>query len=181
MKRRKLNLIAMVFFILASIFYLIHGKYPISKQDEKDALVPVTAVHDGDTVSVILKRRQEKIRLIGIDAPEIGQKPWGEKSKEYLEALLRSSGWKVKLEFDVDKRDKYSRILAYLRTPDGRLINLLMVESGYAMLFTFPPNVKYVNELRAAQREARERRLGIWSEKGLKEKPVDYRKKHPRI
>ena len=176
-----MNLIAMVLFILASIFYLIHEKYPIAKQDEKDALVPVTAVYDGDTVSVILKKRQEKIRLIGIDTPEIGQRPWGDKAKKYLETLLTSSEWKVKMEFDVDKRDKYGRILAYLRTSDGKLINILMVENGYAMLFTFPPNVKYVNELRAAEREARERRLGIWSEQGIKEKPVDYRKRHPRI
>lgn len=181
MKRKKMNLIAILFFMLTCIFYLIHEKYPIAKLHEKDTLVPVVAVHDGDTVSVIFNKRHEKVRLIGIDAPEIGQKPWGEKAKEYLEALLKSSGWKVKLEFDVDKRDKYGRILAYLRTSDGKLINLLMVESGHAMLFTFPPNVKYVDELRAAQREARGRRLGIWSEKGLKEKPVDYRKEHPRI
>jgi micrococcal nuclease len=61
------------------------------------------------------------------------------------------------------------------------MVNLLMVKSGNAVLFTFPPNVKYTGELSAAQREAREKRLGIWSEKGLKELPGDYRKKHPRI
>jgi micrococcal nuclease len=181
MKRKKMNLIAILSFMLISIFYLIHEKYPVVKQDKKDTLVPVIAVHDGDTVSVILERRQEKVRLIGIDAPEIGQRPWGEKAKEHLKALLSSSGWKVKIEFDVEKRDKYGRILAYLRTSDGKLINLLMIKSGHAMLFTFPPNIKFVNELRVAQREARERKLGIWSEEGLKEKPVDYRKEHPRI
>lgn len=61
------------------------------------------------------------------------------------------------------------------------MINLLMLKNGYAMLFTFPPNVKYVNEFRAAQREARDGRLGIWSEEGLKERPGDYRRQHPRI
>jgi micrococcal nuclease len=179
MKRKKMNLIAVLSFMLISIFYLIYDKYPADRHDE--ILVPVVAVHDGDTVSVIFKRRQEKIRLIGIDTPEIGQRPWGDKAKKYLETLLTSSEWKVKVEFDIEKRDKYGRILAYLRTSDGKLINILMVENGYAMLFTFPPNVKYVNELRAAEKEARKRRLGIWSEQGIKEKPVDYRKRHPRI
>jgi len=61
------------------------------------------------------------------------------------------------------------------------MINLLMLKNGYAMLYTFPPNVKYVNELQDAQREARDKRRGIWSEKGLKERPGDYRKEHPRM
>lgn len=180
-KLKSINLISIIFFILAAVFYLLHEKYPVLRQHNSDTFVPVVAVHDGDTVSIIMNKKQEKVRLIGIDAPELGQKPWGEEAKKYLETLLGSSGWKGKLEFDVEKRDQYGRILAYLRTTDGELINLLMVKSGYAMLYTFPPNVKHVNELKAAQIEARERRLGIWSEKGLKEKPRDYKREHPRI
>ena len=87
----------------------------------------------------------------------------------------------MKLEYDVEKRDKYGRILAYLRTSDGKLINLLMVKNGYAMLYTVPPNVKYVRDLKAAQEEARQAKLGIWSEEGLKERPKDYRMEHPRM
>jgi endonuclease YncB( thermonuclease family) len=56
-----------------------------------------------------------------------------------------------------------------------------MVRSGDATLFTFPPNVKHADELRTAQREARDRKAGIWAEKGLKERPGDYRKSHPRL
>ena len=56
-----------------------------------------------------------------------------------------------------------------------------MVKNGYAMLFTIPPNVRYAAELRAAQREAREKRLGIWSSEGLRERPGDYRREHPRM
>ncbi len=180
-RRRTINLISVLFFLIAASLYLLHEKYFPFKQQEMDKFISVIAVHDGDTVSVILDNRKEKVRLIGIDAPEIGQKPWGEKAKKYLEALLNSSGWKVKPEFDVDKRDKYGRILAYLWTTNGEMVNLLMVKTGYAMLFTFPPNVKYVTELKSAQREARDRGLGIWAEKGLKERPGDYRREHPRI
>ncbi len=180
-KLKKINLISTLIFVLVAIFYLVQEKSTHSKQSARDVFVSVVSVSDGDTVSVMIDRREEKVRLIGIDAPELGQKPWGGEARKYLESILSSSGWKVKLEYDVEKKDKYGRILAYLRATDGRLINLLMVEGGYAMLYTFPPNVKYVNDLRAAQAEAREKRLGIWSDKGMKEKPKDYRKKHPRI
>jgi micrococcal nuclease len=56
-----------------------------------------------------------------------------------------------------------------------------MVKNGQAVLYTFPPNVKYVNDLKAAQAEARNKRLGIWSGEGLKETPRDYKRTHPRM
>ncbi len=183
-KRTKLagvNLISVIIFILATGFYLINEKYDVLGSQKDKGFVAVITVHDGDTVSVIIDKKREKVRLIGIDAPEIGQKPWGEEARNFLEGLLKSSDWKVRLEYDVDRRDKYGRILAYLWTADGKMINLLMAKNGYAMLFTFPPNIKYVNELRAAQQEASNKRAGIWREKGLKERPEDYRRAHPRL
>ena len=176
-----MNLIPVILFVLTAGYYLINEKYAVFGQPGNDEFVVVTRVHDGDTVSVIVDRKPEKIRLIGIDAPEIGQKPWGEEAKRHLEALLNSSLSKVRLEYDVEKRDKYGRMLAYLWTSDGKMINFLMVKSGHAMLFTLPPNVKHADEFRSAQREARDGRAGIWAEKGIKERPGDYRKSHPRL
>jgi micrococcal nuclease len=181
MSIKNMKFISILFFMASAIFYLVHEKNPLPVQQESSLFVPVLEVHDGDTVSVSVDQKREKVRLIGIDAPEMGQKPWGEKAKKHLDTLLSSSGRKVKLEYDVEKKDKYGRILAYLWTTNGEMINLLMLKNGYAMLFTFPPNVKHVNEFRAAQREARDGRLGIWSEEGLKERPGDYRRQHPRI
>jgi len=178
---KKVKFISSLFFIFVAIFYLAHEKFSLSRQGTPDSFVTVVSVSDGDTVSVILDGRREKVRLIGIDAPELGQKPWDPEAKKYLETVLGSSGWKVELEFDVEKRDKYGRVLAYLKTTDGKLTNLLMVKNGYAMLFAIPPNVRYAAELRAAQREAREKGLGIWSGKGLRERPGDYRREQPRI
>jgi micrococcal nuclease len=180
-KTRQMNNIAVVFFMLIALFYLLNEKYSIVGQKADDKLVTVMTVNDGDTVTVFKNKKREKIRLIGIDAPEMGQKPWGEKARKYLESILSSSDWKVTMELDVEERDKYGRMLAYLRTTDGSLVNVSMVKNGYALLFTFPPNVKYVTDLRAAQREARERKAGIWGENGLDEKPGDYRKEHPRF
>ncbi|MEW6585335.1 MAG: thermonuclease family protein [Nitrospirota bacterium] len=180
-KRKNINLIAIGFFIASALFYLISEKYPLAGKQAGDDFVPVMEVHDGDTVSVTMDTRTEKIRLIGIDAPEMGQKPWGSAAKSYLENLLSSSGWRVRIELDVDKRDTYGRRLAYLWTARGEMINVLMIKGGYAMLYTHAPNVKHVDELAAAQREARGARMGIWGEGGLKKRPGDYRKEHPRI
>ncbi|MDP2278242.1 MAG: thermonuclease family protein [Nitrospirota bacterium] len=141
--------------------------------------VRVIKAHDGDTISVILSGRKEKVRLIGIDAPEIKQRPWGTKARKHLEKMLIASNRTVILEFDVEKRDKYGRLLCYIFTPDRKMLNIQMVKDGYAVLLTIPPNIKYVDELRMAENEARQYRRGIWNSKRLKESPRDYRKKHP--
>lgn len=139
----------------------------------------VLRVHDGDTVSVILHGKREKVRLIGIDAPELDQRPWGRRAARHLEKLLSTSKWSVSLEFDIERRDKHGRLLSYLWTFDRRLINLEMLKDGYAVLFTLPPNIKYVNELKKAQQEAKRRGLGIWGKNGLREMPGEYKKKKP--
>jgi micrococcal nuclease len=95
--------------------------------------------------------------------------------------MIASSSWKVGLEYDVVKRDKYGRLLAYVWTQNGKMANAEMLRDGYAVLFTFPPNVKHVEVLRAAQKGARVKKLVIWGEKGLRQMPVDYRREHPRI
>lgn len=179
-RQNKSGLIAVLFFFIAAGFYFVNEKYQIFGQQNSEALVPVLSVNDGDTVSVRINKKQEKVRLAGIDAPELAQAPWGEAAQKHLDALLHAAGRKVRIEYDVEKRDQYGRILAYLWTDDGRFVNLLMIQDGYAMLYTLPPNVKYENELRSAQTSAREGKRGIWSEEGLKEKPRDYRKAHPR-
>ena len=135
-------------------------------------------VNDGDTVTVLMNGHRERIRLIGIDAPEMGQRPWGGKAKRHLEDILYSSQ-SVFIEYDVEKRDKYGRLLAYIRTADGRMVNTGMLRAGYAVLFTFPPNVNHVEEFTTAQRQARERKRGIWGNDGLSQLPVDWRREHP--
>jgi micrococcal nuclease len=169
----------LVISLMAALFLFCIGE-PAVAQRSGDLPALVVAVHDGDTVSVRIGRKKEKVRLIGIDAPELGQRPWGGEARRLLGELLDRSGRTVSLEFDVQRRDKYGRLLAYLRTGDGKLINLEMVKDGYAVLFTLPPNVRHVKELRDGQNYARERGLGIWGRGGLKETPGDYRRRHPR-
>ncbi len=140
----------------------------------------VIAVNDGDTVTIRMNGKQFRTRLIGLDAPEMGQEPWGKKAREHLRTLLKDSGWNVSVETDIEKFDKYGRLLVYVWTKDKTFINERMLADGYAVLFTFTPNTKYVDLFRKAQRNARDNKSGIWRPDGLKERPTEYKKKHPR-
>ncbi len=122
---------------------------------------------DGDTFWITDgKGRKEKIRFIGIDAPEprsVGKKkkqPYGEEASAFVKKYLK--GKKVRLEFDVQKYDRYQRTLAYIWLEDGTLLNDYIVRNGYAVVSTFPPNVKYQQRFLKSERYAREKKLGMW-------------------
>ncbi|HEX9020700.1 MAG TPA: thermonuclease family protein [Nitrospirota bacterium] len=141
----------------------------------------VLEVNDGDTVTLRFNWRNYRTRLIGIDAPELDQAPWGRKAKDRLIELMNQTEWYVIVETDVEKRDKYGRLLAYLWTKRRELINERMILDGQAVLFTIPPNIKYVEKFTRAERRARQEKKGIWGPDGLKERPEDYRRQHPRM
>jgi micrococcal nuclease len=140
----------------------------------------VEKVVDGDSIEAVVMGARQQIRLIGIDAPELKQRPWGRKAKKYLEELVAASGWEVGIEYDVERRDQYNRVLAYLWTRDGRMINEEMLRSGLAVLLTIPPNIRHIDRLRASQVIARENKIGIWGKDGLKQQPSEFRREHPR-
>jgi micrococcal nuclease len=135
----------------------------------------VTGVSDGDTITVLTTSGLvEKVRLIGIDAPETGQAPHDEQSLAALSSLVR--GKSVTLTTDVQQRDQYGRLLAYVWV--GQVfVNLEMIKRGHAVLLTIPPNVKHTEAFTAAQAAARKAGLGVWSAKSpLKVQPGEYRK-----
>jgi micrococcal nuclease len=127
--------------------------------------VPVTRVVDGDTVEVDLNGREVDVRLIGIDTPETvaPDEPvecYGEEASAYTSSRLE--GRTVRLEFDVERLDRYGRTLAYVWIGE-ELLNETLVAEGYAVVTTYPPNVAYVDRFVAAQREARESGRGLWT------------------
>jgi len=129
--------------------------------------VSVTKIVDGDTFWVDNgSNKGIKIRLIGVDAPEsrkTGKKEigyFGKESKEFLMGLLRDN--KVRLEYDISRKDRYGRTLAYVYLKDSTFINAEMVKHGYAMVMTVPPNVKYADLFLKLQKEARENNRGLW-------------------
>lgn len=130
----------------------------------------VTKVVDGDTIRVSGKNgSEEKIRLIGIDAHEVRNTPkkkagfYGKEATAYLRK--RISGKKVRLEYDVQRYDRYRRTLAYVYLEDGTFINAEMVRKGYAVVLTVSPNIKYADKLILSQQEARKNSRGLWGVK----------------
>ncbi len=171
-----------VYSIAFVIYYVVFSVLSCQQADaqSKQQEARVIRVNDGDTVTLRMDGKIYKARLIGFDAPEMGQEPWGKKAREHLRTLLKDSRWNVSVETDIEKYDKYNRLLVYVWTRDKTFINERMLADGYAVLFTFPPNTQYVDLFKKAQRSARENKDGIWGPDGLKERPVEYKKKHPR-
>jgi micrococcal nuclease len=121
---------------------------------------------DGDTVVL---DGNEKVRLIGVNTPESvdPRRPvqwFGKEAAAYARSLLQ--GRRVRLEHDVEGKDRYGRTLAYLRLEDGTFVNLRLVEEGYAFAYRHPPNVRYAERFRDAERRAREAGKGLWSDPG---------------
>lgn len=128
----------------------------------------VERVVDGDTIIVHVGGRRERVRLIGIDTPE-SVKPNTPVQCFAIEASNRTKsllhpGTAVRLVGDVDQRDQYKRLLAYVyRTDDNLFVNLAVVRDGYAVPYTFPPNVAHTSEFVAAAAQARDAGRGLWS------------------
>ncbi len=130
-------------------------------------------VRDGDTV--VLGTGQ-KVRLLGIDAPELEREGQpadflAHKAKRVLTDLAQ--GKRVRLEYDKVRYDRYGRILAFLFLQDGTDLSGELVRQGLARVYTIPPNLRFREELLAAQRQALETRRGIWL-KALKQDEFSY-------
>jgi micrococcal nuclease len=131
----------------------------------------VKRISDGDTFRCADGRR---VRLIGIDSPETEQEPYGEAARK---ALLQRVPLHtvVRLETDVAPLDRYGRVLAYVWVGPS-LVNEAMVHDGWALLYTVPPNVRYVERLTQAQKWARANGAGLWSRGGFDCQPSRYRR-----
>ena len=121
----------------------------------------VTKVTDGDTVRL---RGLGRTRLIGVDTPEVygGAECYGREASAFTKQVL-PPGARVRYRLGIEPRDRYGRALAYVWLRDGRFVNLMLVERGYAQVLTIPPNVDYAERFLAAQRRARENERGLWA------------------
>lgn len=140
----------------------------LNAQLKENIFYKVSKISDGDTFYVKTENSEKfKIRLIGIDAPEsynVGTKVrkeyFGEEAKIHMKHILENK--KVKLAFDVQKTDRYGRVLAYAYLENGVFLNQYLVEQGYAVVATFPPNVKFVESFAKAEKLARNKKRGLW-------------------
>ena len=125
----------------------------------------VVRIVDGDTIIVRIDGRDERVRYIGVDTPE-SVKPdtpvqcFAERASAFNAKLVE--GKAVRLDQDVDARDRYGRLLAYVHA-GGVFVNAELVRRGYARPLTVPPNVRYADRFARLASQARERGSGLWS------------------
>ncbi len=189
---RKLNITTLILIAILAIFYLFykapsrnfhflsHNKATETASSQNQPACNVVRVIDGDTFFCQFSDgKEEHIRLIGIDTPESRRNPkaerdsertgedietiitQGKKAANFTESYLKLETT-VNLELDVQPRDNYGSLLAYVYLPDGTMLNALLVQEGYAQVTAIPPNVKYQELFLKLQREAMENNRGLW-------------------
>lgn len=114
----------------------------------------VISIHDGDTITVLNGKEQTKVRLFGIDAPELKQ-PYGKKSKQFLANLIAGEV----VEVDENGKDRYKRTIGTIYL-NGADINAQMVANGYAWAYR-----KFSKKYTAQESKAKSQRLGLWRDK----------------
>lgn len=112
------------------------------------------SIHDGDTITILQNKQQIKVRLFGIDAPELKQ-PYGKKSKQFLANLIAGEV----VEVDKNGKDRYKRTIGTIYL-NGADINAQMVASGYAWAYR-----KFSKKYTAQESKAKSQKLGLWRDK----------------
>jgi len=148
------------------LFLLLFIPFLVDAQD----LYRCIRVVDGDTIIVRIEKKEERVRLIGVDTPETKhpKKPveyFGKEASAFTERMVH--GKKVRLEYDQDRRDRYGRLLAYVYLEDGTFLNAEIVRQGYGFAYTRFP-FKYLDEFREYEKEARENKRGLWLSPNIK-------------
>jgi micrococcal nuclease len=149
---------------LAVLLALLGSAAPVGAQPSAPDVGLVVRVVDGDTIHVRLADRLEKVRYIGVNAPEVhhpsrGEEPGGTEAHAMNRQLVE--GKRVRLELDVQARDRYGRLLAYVWV-GATMVNAELVRLGFAQVMTVPPNVRHQALFVKLQRDAREAGRGLW-------------------
>lgn len=135
----------------------------------------VNRVVSGQSLEVMIIDTPFKVRLNGIDAPDLKQNPWGEKAKQKLKELVDKKT--IYLETNLDKKDRYNRIIAYV-WQDDVLINEELIAQGYVLANVDFINDKYTKRFRYAQDYARIMANGLWdNQQPLRLSPQEFRQK----
>ncbi len=155
---------------------LILGGYLLNNLRPPEQLGPVqtpgyfkvASFEDGDTITVDMNGKNERVRMIGVDTPETQdpRKPvqcFGQAASEFTKQLIGNQS--VRLEADPlnSNRDRYNRLLRHVYLPDGRLVQAEIIKNGYGFAYTSFPFTKS-EEFRNLQKQAREQNRGLWSE-----------------
>ena len=137
------------------------------QQPRHGVVATIVKVVDGDTVDIDLNGRNERVRIIGVNTPETKHptKPiefFGPEASAYMTTLL-PKGTRVRIERDVEARDRYGRMLLYLYIDSNNLfINLDLVVRGYGKPMSIEPNTFHRNDFVRAASQAEVANVGFW-------------------
>jgi len=132
------------------------------------SLLPVVSVADGDTITVAVNGVDERVRLIGIDAPELHNPTeptecFAQESADFARGMLAGRSVRLVADPSQDDRDKYGRLLRYVFLPAGINVNATLVESGFAYEYSYDNRYQFRDEFLADQRSAQSGGVGLWS------------------
>ncbi|GEM_PF-3850385 len=138
--------------------------------ENEETFYNVLYIYDGDTIAIDMNGVFEKVRFIGIDTPETGEKYrgkecYGKEATEKTEELLFEKKVSLKSDETQDNEDKYGRLLRYVFLEDGTMLNKKLIEDGFAKEYTYKGSAyKYQKEFRAAEKKAKREEVGLWAE-----------------
>ena len=133
--------------------------------NQKSGFYDVVKVIDGDTITVDAGGKKETVRLIGIDAPEIGAKKecFSKEAEESVKNILSDVSIELEEDESQNDRDKYGRLLRYIILKDGSNFNKTLIREGSAREYTYKTAYKYQKEFKNAENEARKAKKGLWN------------------
>lgn len=177
--RRRARLIgsAIAFLILALYlaFPEVRTYLPLETGDSASSIpLPATShraqrVIDGDTIVLDTNGSETRVRLIGVDTPESvdPRRPvecFGTEAAEKTRALVEGKTVTLELDESQGERDRYGRVLAYVRLEDGTLLNERLIAEGYGHEYTFAIPYRYQSQFKAAEARARSEKKGLWAD-----------------
>ena len=156
-------------------FLIVLFIIPLNVYAKKEK-VTLSKCIDGDTISVLIKKEEKKVRFLAVDSPEIDkEEPYSLEAKSFTCDILQNAK-NIYLEYDnkSDKVDKYERVLAWVWA-DDILVQKELVHNGYAKVAYVYDEYKYVSELKEFENFAKENKMNIWS--SYKPKKIKEEKK----
>jgi micrococcal nuclease len=126
---------------------------------------PVASVVDGDTIRVTVDGVEERVRVLGIDTPELHNpvECFGQEATDHATSLLTGASVELLRDDSQDDRDRYGRLLRYVFLPDGTNLSAHLVANGYAFEYTFDGPYLYQDLLQQDEVAAQSRGVGLWS------------------
>lgn len=169
-KRQKRRLIKLVIgLIIFGVAYFANNSVEPPPQ-VAGTLTPgyfrVASIEDGDTITVDMNGKEERVRFIGVDTPETQdpRKPvqcFGKAASNFTRNLIGGDPVRLEADPESDNRDRYSRLLRYVYLPDGRLVQAEIIREGFGFAYTsFPFSLK--EEFKLLQADARDNNRGLW-------------------